>query len=130
VRREKVMTGGARKFAGWLGASLFYFLVFVAGIALVGGGTVLATFGWGTLQNDAWHLVAGIALLVAGVAVLLVGMILLFRVTSIPVPGRPADNANARAGEYVGYTDPSTQTYSAHGNHHSGGHDGGAGGGN
>ena len=121
------MTGSARKFAGWLWVGLFYILVLVAGMALVGGGTVLATFGWGTLQNGAWQMIAGIALMVAGVVVFLGGVILLFRITSIPVHGRLPDNANARTGEYVGYTD--TNTHSTHG-HHSEGHDGGAGGGN
>ncbi len=123
------MTSGARKIAGWLWVAVFYLLVFVAGMALVGGGTVLATFGWGTIQNDVWHLVAGIALLLAGVAVFAGGAILLFRITSIEVPGRLHDNANARTSEYYGYTDPASHTYSSHGNHHGGGHDGGAGGG-
>lgn len=120
--------GGAGKIAGWLWVGLFYILVFVAGMALVGGGTVLATFGWGLLQNDAWQLAAGIVLMVAGVAVLVGGVILLFRITSIPVPGRLPDNANARIGEYAGYTD--SGTYSSHRHHHDEGHDGGAGGSN
>ena len=121
---------GTRKIVGWLWAGVFYFLVFVAGIALVGGGTVLATFGWGTLQNDAWHLIAGIVLLVAGVAVFIGGVILLVRITSIPMPGRLTDDANARIGEYFDYTKYDTSIYSTHGHHHGGGHDGGAGGGN
>ena len=127
MRKEKAVTGGARKIAGWLWVGLFYILVFVAGMALVGGGTVLATFGWGMLQNDLWQMIAGIAFMVAGVAVFVGGVILLFRITSIPVPGRLPDNANARTGEYVGYTDTSIST---NGHHHGGGHDGGAGGSN
>ena len=118
------MTDGARKFAGWLWVGAFYILVFVAGIALVGGGTDLATFGWGIPQNYAWHLVAGIAVFAGGA-------ILLFRMTSIPVPGRHPDTlndtTNARLGEY-GYTD--SGTYVGHGYHHGGGHDGVGGGGN
>jgi hypothetical protein len=121
------VTDGARKFAGWLWVGVFYILVFVAGIALVGGGTVLATFGWGILQIDAWHLVAGIAVLVSGIAVFAGGVILLFRMTSIPVPGRHPDalndTTNARLSEYVSYTD--SGTYGGHGHHHGGGHDGG-----
>jgi hypothetical protein len=128
ARREQVVTGEARKFAGWLWVGLFYILVFVAGVALVGGGTVLATFGWGMLQNDAWHLVAGIALLVAGAAVFVGGVILLFRITSIQVPGRLSDNANVRTGEYFWYTDLGTPTYSTHGHHHGGSHEGSHGG--
>jgi hypothetical protein len=128
AREEKVATDGAREFAGWLWVGLFHVLVFVAGLALVGGGTVLATFGWGVLQNDVWHLVAGIALLMAGVAVFVGGVILLFRITSIEVPGRLPDNANARTGEYLGYTDAGTPTHSTHGHHHGGSHSGSHGG--
>ena len=126
ARKEKALTGSARKFAGWLWVGPFYALVLVAGMALIGGGTVLATFGWGMLQNGAWQMIAGIALMVAGAVGFLGGVILLFRITSYPVPGRLHDNASARTGEYVGYTD--TNTYSTHG-HHSEGHDGGVGGG-
>jgi hypothetical protein len=127
ARKEKAVTTDARKIAGLLWVGLFYVLVFVAGMALVGGGTVLATFGWGILQNDAWHMIAGIALTLAGVAVFVGGVILLFRITTIPAPGRLPDNANARTGEYVGYTDSSISTYSSHGHHHGEGHDGGGG---
>lgn len=120
------MTGGAKKMAGWLWVGVFYVLVFVAGIALVGGGTVLATFAVGVLQNDAWHVIAGIALMVAGVAVFVGGVILLFRISYIPVPGqRFADNSNARTGEYVGYTDTSDGTFGGYGHHPAGGHGGG-----
>jgi hypothetical protein len=103
---EKAVTGGVRKIARWLWVCLFYILVLVAGMALVAGGTVLATYGWGMLQNDSWQMSAGIALLVAGVAVFVGGVILLFRITSIPAPRRlpDNDNANARTGEYAGYT--------------------------
>jgi len=97
-------------------------------MALVGGGTVLATYGWGMLQNDAWQMIAGIVLMVAGVAVFVGGVILLFRITSILAPGRLPDNANARIGEYAGYTD--SGTYNSQGHHHGEGHDGGAGGSN
>jgi hypothetical protein len=128
AREERALTGGVRKIAGWLWVSLFYILVLVAGMALVAGGTVLATYGWGMLQNDFWQMIAGIALLVAGVAVFVGGVVLLFRITSIPVPRRLPDNANARTGEYAGYTD--SGTYSGHTHHHGGGHDGGAGGSN
>ena len=113
---------------GWLWVGLFYVLVLVAGVALVGGGTVLATFGWGTLQNDVWHLVAGLTLLVAGVAVFAGGTVLLFRITSIRVPGRHPDDAKARTGEYYGYTDPGSQTPGTHWGHHDGGHGGSHGG--
>ena len=37
------------KISGLLWAGLFYVLVLVVGVAMVGGGTVLATFGWSTL---------------------------------------------------------------------------------
>ena len=43
---------------------------------------------------------------VAGIAVFVGGAILLFRITSIEVPGRLHDDANARTSEYYGYTDP------------------------
>jgi hypothetical protein len=128
ARKEKAVTGGAGKVAGWLWVGLFYILVLLAGMALVGGGTVLATFGWGMLQNDAWQMIAGIGFMVAGVAVFVGGVTLLFRITSIPAPRRLPDNANARIGEYAGYTD--SGTYSSHSHDHGGGHDGGAGGGN
>jgi hypothetical protein len=128
ARKEKAVTDGAMKVAGWLWVGLFYILVFVAGMALVGGGAVLATFGWSMLQNDAWQMIAGIVFMVAGVAVFVSGVILLFRITSIPAPGRLPDNANARVGEYAGYTD--SGTYNSHSHYHGGGHDGGAGRGN
>jgi hypothetical protein len=128
AREEKALAGGVRKIAGWLWVSLFYILVLVAGMALVAGGTVLATYGWGMLQNDSWQMIAGITLMVAGVAVFVGGVILLFRIISIPAPRRLPDNANARTGEYAVYTD--SGTFSGHGHHHGGGHDGSAGGSN
>ncbi len=118
AREEQTATGGSRKIAGWLWAGFFYVLVFVAGLALVGGGTVLATFAWGLLQNGPWPVVVCIVLMVAGVAVLVGGVVLLFRITSIPVPGRPPDEA--RSPEYYGHTDPGVSTHSTHGHHHDG----------
>jgi hypothetical protein len=125
------MTGTSKKMVGWLWAGVFYVLVLVVGIALVSGGTLLATFGLGVIRNDAtWHLIAGIALMVGGGAAFVGGVILLFRITDIPVPGR-RDYDNARTGEYAGYTDSSIGTYGGHGHHHAGGggHDGGGHGG-
>ena len=56
------MAGGAKKVGGWLWVVAFYAFVLVAGIALAGGGTVLATFALGVLRSDAsWHTSAGIA---------------------------------------------------------------------
>jgi hypothetical protein len=134
MREEDAMTGGARKVTGWLWVGAFYLFVLVAGVALVGGGTVLAAFGLGMLRSDAfWHLIAGIALMVAGVAAFVGGLVLLFRITDIPVPGRgPADNAEARPAEYYGYTEGGVVTHGGHGHHHGGGggHDGGGGAGN
>ena len=77
---------------------------------------------------------AGLTLLVAGIAVFAAGAILLFRITSIRVPGRHPDDANARTGEYYGYTNPGPETYNTHRNHDDrspgGGHDGDTGAGN
>jgi hypothetical protein len=127
MREEDAMTGGARKVTGWLWVGAFYLFVLVAGVALVGGGTVLAAFGPGVLRSDAsWHLIAGIALMVAGVAAFVGGLVLLFRITDIPVPGRgPTDNAEARPAEYYGYTEGGVVTHGG-----GGGHDGGGGAGN
>lgn len=126
------MTDTTKKMAGWLWAAVFYVLVLVVGIALVSGGTLLATFGLGVIRSDAsWHLIAGIALMVGGGVALVGGVILLFRITDIHVPGR-RDYVSARTGEYAGYTDSSIGTYSGgHGHHHAngGGHDGGGHGG-
>jgi hypothetical protein len=128
------MAGGAWKVTVWLWVGVFYLFVLVAGVALVGGGTVLAAFGLGVLRSDAaWHLVAGIALMVAGVAAFVGGLVLLFRITDIPVPGRgPADNAEARPAEYYGDTEGGVVTHGGHGHYHGGGggHDGGGGAGN
>lgn len=120
------MTSGARKMAGRLWTVVFYVFVFVAGMALVAGGTVLANFATGVLQNDAWQSIVGIALMVAGVAAFVGGAILLYCITYIPVPGqRHAENT--RTGEYLGYTDTHVGDYGGHGHHHGGGYDGGGG---
>ena len=128
------MAGGARKVTGWLWVGALYLFVLVAGVALVGGGTVLATFGLGVLRSDAsWHLIAGIALMVAGVAAFVGGLVLLFRITDIPVPGRrSADNPDVRPTGYYGYTDGGIGAHSGSGSHHggNGGSDGGSSGGN
>lgn len=125
------MTDATKKIAGWLWAALFYVLVLVVGIALVSGGTLLATFGLGVLRSDAtWHLIAGIAPMVGGGMAFVGGVILLFRITDIPVPGRRGYDS-ARTGEYAGYTDSSIGTYGGGHGHHTGGggHDGGGHGG-
>ena len=127
------MAGGAKKAAGWLWAGAFYALVLVAGVAMVGGGVVLATFALGVLQSDApWHLISGIALVVAGGVVVVCGAILLYRIIDIPVPGRrSSDNADVRPTGYYGYTDGGIGAHSGSGHHGgNGGSDGGSGGGN
>ena len=131
------MAGAAKKVTGWLWVGAFYVLVLVVGIALVGGGTVLATFALRVLRNDAssWHSTAGIVLMVAGGAAFVGGVLLLFRITDIPVPGRrSAANAGARDSKHYGYTDGGVVTHGGHGHHHQGdgggGYDGGGGGGN
>jgi hypothetical protein len=124
------MASMARKIAGWLWVGAFYALVLAAGVALVGGGAVLATYALGVLRSDAsWHLIWGIALMVAGGAVFVGGAVLLFRITNIAVPGRrSADHADARSVEQYGYTDGGVGIDVGHVHHHGGGgHDGGGG---
>jgi hypothetical protein len=128
------MAGAARKVAGWLWAGAFYALVLAASIALVVGGTLLATFALAVLRNDAsWHLIAGIPLMLAGIVVFVGGVILLFRITDIPVPGRRfANNTGTSTTEYTGYTDASVGPTGGYWHNHggSGEHDGGGGGSN
>lgn len=132
------MASMAKKVAGWLWVGAFYAFVLAAGVALVGGGAVLATYALGVLRSDAsWHLIWGIALMVAGVAVFVGGAVLLFRITHIAVPGRRStDNADGRPTGYYGFTDDGVGTHvqgghvHRHGDGGGGGHDGGSGVGN
>ena len=128
LRGEDAIVRVAKKMAGWLWVGTFYVFVLVLGLALVGGGTVLAVVALqGVLQNDAWRLIGSIALVVASVVAFVGGLVLLFRITDIPVPGRRfADNADARTTEYGRYTDATVGTHGGGG----GGYEGGGGGGN
>lgn len=113
------MASMAKRVAGWLWVGAFYAFVLAAGVALVGGGAVLATYALGVLRSDAsWHLVWGIALMVAGVAVFVGGAVLLFRITNISVPRRRStDDADGRPTGYYGYTDGGVGTHGAQGGH-------------
>jgi hypothetical protein len=92
------MASMARKIAGWLWVGAFYALVLAAGVALVGGGAVLATYALGVLRSDAsWHLIWGIALMLAGGSVFVGGAVLLFRITNIAVPGDAPPTTLTRA---------------------------------
>ena len=119
------MANVLKKAAGWSWVGAFYLLVLVAGLALVSGGTLLATFALGVLRSDAtWHLFSGIALLVAGGAVFVGGVVLLLRITHISVPGRRLDaDTEARPTDYYGVPYPGAGIPTNHVHHH-GGHSG------